>query len=247
MPTLERSNPLPLYYQLKEVLKQQIRAGHLAPHTAIPSEPELVAQYHVSRATVRQALTELVHEGLLYRQHGRGTFVCEPRVQQRTISELSSFTEEIRRRGKRPGGMLLVSELVRGSQMVREQLRLTDEEQVVRLERLRTADDAPVAYEIDYLPYPRSVSVYQRAQEIADGSLYQIMSSEGLQPYLAEQAFIGDRPTVREANLLRIKEDEVGLRLNCTVFDETGSPIEYTEAFYPAKLFDFRLTLRVTK
>ncbi len=59
MPTLERSNPLPLYYQLKEVLKQQIRAGHLAPHTAIPSEPELVSSYHVSRATVRQALTEL--------------------------------------------------------------------------------------------------------------------------------------------------------------------------------------------
>src|SRR5436305_14643133 len=104
MPTLERSNPLPLYYQLKEVLKQQIQAGHLAPHTAIPSEPELVAQYHVSRATVRQALTELVHEGLLYRQHGRGTFVCEPRVQQ-DLSVLTSFSEELRRLGKRPSGL----------------------------------------------------------------------------------------------------------------------------------------------
>ena len=61
MPTLERSNPLPLYYQLKQVLRQQITAGHLAPHTTIPSEPELVAHYRVSRATVRQALTELVH------------------------------------------------------------------------------------------------------------------------------------------------------------------------------------------
>src|SRR5260370_17742489 len=118
MPTLERSNPLPLYYQLKEVLKQQIRAGHLAPHTAIPSEPELVAQYHVSRATVRQALTELVHEGLLYRQHGRGTFVCEPRVQQHTISELTSFSEELRRRGKQPGGMFFFIDLLPVSQPV---------------------------------------------------------------------------------------------------------------------------------
>src|SRR3984893_3387436 len=182
MPTLERSNPLPLYYQLKEVLKQQIQAGHLAPHTAIPSEPELVAQYHVSRATVRQALTELVHEGLLYRQHGRGTFVCEPRVQQ-NISELTSFSEDLRRQGKRPGGLLLVSERVRGSLTVREQLRLTEEEQVVRLERLRTADDVPTAYEIDYLPYPRAISIYQRAKETADGSLYSLMSSEGLHPY----------------------------------------------------------------
>lgn len=102
MPTLERSNPLPLYYQLKEVLRQQIRAGHLEPHAAIPSEPELVASYHVSRATVRQALNELVHEGLLYRQHGKGTFVCEPRI-QKTLSELASFSEELKRRGKQPG------------------------------------------------------------------------------------------------------------------------------------------------
>src|SRR5205085_11725065 len=179
MPTLERSNPLPLYYQLKEVLKQQIRAGHLAPHTAIPSEPELVSSYHVSRATVRQALSELVHEGLLYRQHGKGTFVCEPRVQQ-TLSELSSFSEEIQRHGKRPGGILLVSELVRGSEIVREQLGLTDIEQAIRLERLRTADGIPVAHEIDYLPYPRASGIYERAKEVADASLYSLMAAEGL-------------------------------------------------------------------
>ncbi len=247
MPILERSNPLPLYYQLKEVLKQQIRAGHLAPHTAIPSEPELVTQYHVSRATVRQALTELVHEGLLYRQHGRGTFVCEPRVQQQTVSELTSLSEELRRRGKNPGGMLFVSELVRGSQTVRTQLRLTDEEQVVRLERLRTADDVPVAYEVDYLPYPRANSIYQRAKEVADGSLYALMASEGMQPYIAEQSYKAGRTSAREAELLRVSPDEVGIRLYCTAFDETGAPIEYTEAFYPDDVYDFRLTLRITR
>jgi GntR family transcriptional regulator len=247
MPTLERSNPLPLYYQLKEVLKQQIHAGHLAPHTAIPSEPELVAQYHVSRATVRQALTELVHEGLLYRQHGRGTFVCEPRVQQRTLSELTSLSDELRQRGKRPGGLLFVSELVRGSQIVRDQLRLTDEEQVVRLERLRTADETPVAYEIDYLPYPRASSVYQRAKETGEGSLYSIMTAEGLHPYIAEHSLKGDLASVREAELLRIAPETSGLRLASTVFDDTGSPIEYTEAFYPGSLYDFRLTLRTSK
>lgn len=247
MPTLERSNPLPLYYQLKEVLKQQIRAGHLAPHTAIPSEPELVAQYHVSRATVRQALTELVHEGLLYRQHGRGTFVCEPRIQQHSISEFSSFSDDVRNRGKRPGGMLVVSELVRGSQVVREQLRLTDEEQVVRLERVRTADDAVVAYEIDYLPYPRAASVYQRAKEVAEGSLYSLMSAEGLQPYIVEQSMKADVASEREADLLRVEANSAGIRLTCTAFDETGSPIEYTEAFYPANAHEFHLTLRVAR
>jgi GntR family transcriptional regulator len=247
MPTLERSNPLPLYYQLKEVLKQQIRAGHLAPHTAIPSEPELVAQYHVSRATVRQALTELVHEGLLYRQHGRGTFVCEPRIQQHSVSEQFSFSEELRRRGKRVGGTLIVSELVRGSQLVREQLRLTDEEQVIRLERVRTANNTPIAYEINYLPYPRAASVYQRAKETAEGSLYNLMATEGLPPYIVEQSLKADVASEREADLLHVKSKSAGLRLACTTFDETGSPIEYTEAFYPANQYEFHLTLRVSR
>jgi GntR family transcriptional regulator len=246
MPTLERSNPLPLYYQLKEVLKQQIRAGHLAPHTAIPSEPELVAQYHVSRATVRQALTELVHEGLLYRQHGRGTFVCEPRVQQ-SISELTSFSEELRRRGLKPGGLLVVSELVRGSQAVRERLRLADEDQVVRLERVRTANEKPVAHEVDYLPYPRAAGVYQRAKETGDGSLYNVMGTEGLHPYIAEQTLRADVASEREHDLLRLNGKDTGLRLVSTVFDDTGIPIEYTEAFFPADNYEFQLTLRVTK
>jgi len=247
MPTLERSNPLPLYYQLKEVLKQQIHAGHLAPHTAIPSEPELVAQYHVSRATVRQALTELVHEGLLYRQHGRGTFVCEPRVQQHTISELTSFSEELRRRGYQPGGMLFISELVRGSQTVREKLRLTDEEQAIRLERVRTADTIPVAYEIVYLPYPRAASIYQRAKEIAEGSLYFLMASEGLQPYIAEQTFKAGTANEREAELLRIPVADIGTRFMSTTFDEIGTPIEYSEAFFPTNCYEFHLTLRVIR
>lgn len=246
MPTLERSNPLPLYYQLKEVLKQQIHAGHLAPHTAIPSEPELVTQYHVSRATVRQALTELVHEGLLYRQHGRGTFVCEPRVQQ-NVSELVSFSEELRRRGKRPSGMLLASELVRGTQTVRERLGLTDEEQAVRLERLRFADDVPITLEINYLPHPRASGVYQRAKETADGSLYSLMSSEGLHPAIAEQFFRADSATAREAELLRLSAQAAGLRLASTAFDEIGAPIEYTEAFYPGSQYDFHITLRISR
>ncbi|TMB85366.1 MAG: GntR family transcriptional regulator, partial [Chloroflexi bacterium] len=224
MPTLERTNPLPLYYQLKEVLKQQIRSGHLAPHTAIPSEPELVANYHVSRATVRQALSELVHEGLLYRQHGKGTFVCEPRVQQ-TQSELTSLTEEIQRRGKRPGGLLLVSELIRGSEAVRKQLSLIDTEQTIRLERLRTANDIPIAYEVDYLPYPRAASIYQRAKELSDGSLYNLMNSEGLNPYIVEQKIRVGTATVREAELLRIPPGEAGLHFTSTAFDLTGSPI----------------------
>jgi GntR family transcriptional regulator len=244
MPTLERSNPVPLYYQLKQVLKEQIQAGHLEPHTAIPSEPELVSRYHVSRATVRQALTELVHEGLLYRLHGKGTFVSEPRVQQQTLSELTSFTEEMQRRNKRPGGMLIISELVRGSDEVRSKLQLTDTEQAIRLERLRTADGILVAHEIVYLPYPRAAAVYTRAKEAATGSLYVLMTSEGLKPHTVEQKLRADLPTVRETEMLTLSQNEPGLRLTCSVFDQTGTPIAYSDTFFVGTRYEFHVTLR---
>src|ERR1017187_193022 len=247
MPTLERSNPLPLYHQLKEELKRQIRAGYLVPHTAIPSEPELVSTYAVSRATVRQALTELVHEGLLYRLHGKGTFVCEPRVQQtQKQSTLTSLSDELRRRGKRASGLLIKSELVRGSEFIRQQLRLIDSEQAVRLERLRLADGMPIAYEIDYLPYPRAARVYERAREVAEGSLYTLMSTEGLSPYIAEQLLKGDRASVAEAELLRVEPNEPGIRFTATIFDSTGAPVAYTESFYVSARYEFQVTLRVT-
>jgi GntR family transcriptional regulator len=143
--------------------------------------------------------------------------------------------------------MLVTRELVRGTHVVREQLRLTDEEQAVRLERVRTADEVPIATEVDYLPYPRAASIYQRAKETAEGSLYQLMASEGLHPSIAEQTFKVDTATAREADLLRLSPSEQGLRLFCTVFDETGAPIEYTEAFYPTSTFEFHLTLRARR
>ncbi len=246
MPTLERSNPLPLYYQLKEAIKQQIQSGHLAPHTPIPSEPELVASYHVSRATVRQALSELVHEGLLYRQHGKGTFVGEPRVRQH-VGELSSLTQELRKRGKRAGGSLLACELVRGSPVVREQLRLADTEQAIRIERLRKADDVPIAHEVAYLPYPRAAGVYERAEELVDGSLYSLMAAEGLDPYIVEQALEAERAGASIAELLHIEPGDAGLRLLCTTFDQTGSPVAYSESFFPAGRYDLHVTLRIAR
>lgn len=246
MPTLERSNPLPLYYQLKEALKQQIIAGHLAPHSVIPSEPELVSSYHVSRATVRQALSELVREGLLYREHGRGTYVSDPRVQQ-DVSELSSLTQVLRKLGKRPGGLLLVGELLRGSAIVREQLRLGDADQAIRLERVRLADDLPIAHEIDYLPYPRAASIYERAKELADGSLYAVMASEGLTPAIVEQSVDGDAASQRAADLLRIPAGEPGMRVVSTTFDSTGAPIAYSVSFYPQGRYTLQIALRVTR
>jgi GntR family transcriptional regulator len=248
MPTLDRSSPLPLYHQLEVALRSSIEQGALLPNHPIPSEPELMRSYGVSRATVRQALGNLVSAGLLYREHGRGTFVCEPRLRQRQLGTLVSLTEELRRAGKQPGGSLLAHELVRGSAEIRHLLQLAEEEQVLRLERVRSADAKPIAFEVDSLPYPQSTSVYRRVQELAAGSsLYQLMASEGLRPFLAEQAISGGGARARESELLCIPEGESGLRLDCTAYDERGMPLVHSELFFPATRYAFHLTLGVAQ
>jgi len=104
-----------------------------------------------------------------------------------------------------------------------------------------------VAYEVDYLPYPRAAGIYERAKEVADGSLYSLMAAEGFSPYIAEQKLKADQASSRESEFLRLGAGEPGLRLTCTTFDQTGLPIEYSEAFYPGTRYEFQVTLRVTK
>src|SRR5260370_35995469 len=137
------------------------------------------------------------------------------------LDERASLSEELRRRGKRSGGLLMVSEWVRGSETVREQLKLADEDQALRLERLRTADGTPCAYEIAYLPYPRASGVYQRVKEVAEGSLYTLMSTEGLSPYVAEQTLKGGVASTREAELLQVPANDAGLRYTFTPYHFT--------------------------
>ncbi len=246
MPALQRDKPLALYYQLAEELRRQIHVGHLAPHTVIASEPELVASYHVSRATVRQAISELVKEGLLYRIHGKGTFVSGLPMQQ-PASELHSLSTELTRQGKLPGGIFIARELTRGSDDVREHLKLALEEQVLLIERVRTADGQPCAYEIDYLPYPRASEISRRAKEVAEGSLYRALLAEGLTPALATQSITGGVLPANAAALLQLSMDALVLHVICTTYDPTGAPILYTELFCRSDRMTFEVTLPVAR
>src|SRR5512147_1685093 len=96
----------PKYYQLASILREQIEQGKLSPHETIPSERNLEQIYSVSRTTIRQAIDLLVRQGYLYREHGRGTFVS-PQKLQKGISELTSFSEDMKRRGIVPGQKIL--------------------------------------------------------------------------------------------------------------------------------------------
>ena len=109
---------LPRYYQLANILREQIIQGKVQAHQPIPAERQLEEVYSVSRTTIRQAIDLLVRQGYLYREHGKGTFVS-PQKLQKGISELTSFTEDMQRRGIVPGQKILEMGLVQPPENVR--------------------------------------------------------------------------------------------------------------------------------
>src|SRR5713101_906477 len=121
MSAIYRNSPLPRYYQLKEIIRERIHSGEWKPGELIPSERELSEQYKISRMTARQAITELVNEGLFYREQGKGTFVSRHKITQQLL-RLTGFTEDIRARGQRPATSVLSAQMCPASEEIAERL-----------------------------------------------------------------------------------------------------------------------------
>ena len=121
--SIDPNDFVPRYYQLASILREAITAGKFAAHQPIPSERQLEVLYSVSRTTIRQAIELLVRQGYLYRAHGRGTFVS-PQKLQKGISELTSFSEDMKQRGLAPGQKILEIGLVPPPENVRRVLEL---------------------------------------------------------------------------------------------------------------------------
>src|SRR5512137_1074852 len=145
---------LPRYYQLANILRERIASGELEAHQSIPSERQLEELYSVSRTTIRQAIDLLVRQGFLYREHGRGTFVS-PQKLQKGISELTSFTEDMKQRGLVPGQKILEIGMVEAPEKVRQHLELpAGSDAVLRIERLRLGDGVPMGLQTSYYSFP---------------------------------------------------------------------------------------------
>src|SRR5690348_5357562 len=145
-----RNSPLPRYYQLKEIMREKIRSGEWQPGDLIPSERELGEQYGISRMTARQAITELVNEGLFYREQAKGTFVSRHKITQQLI-RLTGFTADIRGHGQRPGTEVLSARMVPADETTADRRSIKLGLLVCRLNRLRLTDEEPLALEVSHI------------------------------------------------------------------------------------------------
>ena len=137
-PVLDREGDLPLYVQLREVLRQDIRDRGLRPGDRLPTEDDLERRYGVSRSTIRQAMGDLAAEGVVRRFQGRGTFVGTPKIQHTPV--LASFSELLRSQGYTPSHRLLESAVVPAPATVAEGLEVDDGTPCRYLQRLFFAD-----------------------------------------------------------------------------------------------------------
>lgn len=233
---IDKTRDTPIYSQIKEMVRDKIETGAWSPGTLIPSERDFCGQFGISRMTVRQALGELVSEGLVVREKGKGTFVAQPRLRQR-LTRLTGFTEDMQARGKQPGARLLRAERVAAKPTAARALGILPQEQVILIERLRLADHEPVAIEASYLHFEGADHLLALP---LDGSLYRLLAEAfNIQPMRAEQEIEATLVTAREIELLGLEPGAPVLRNRRTTYDATGHAFEYAESVYRGDRYTF--------
>ena len=242
--TIDPDDFLPRYYQLASILRERIADGQVEAHQSIPSERELEKIYGVSRTTIRQAIDLLVRQGFLYREHGKGTFVS-PQKLQKGISELTSFTEDMRQRGLVPGQQILEIGYVEPPKNVRSRLELTGESQpVLRIERLRLGDGVPMGLQTSYYVLPEGQTITRQELE-QYGSVYTILTEKlRLIPTEADETLEVTLATPREASLLQIEPGSPLLLSERTTYSQYRRVIEWVKILYRGDRYRYYARLK---
>jgi GntR family transcriptional regulator len=235
-------DPLPKYIQLAAILKQNIDNGEWKPRSPIPSERQLEVLYGVSRSTTREAVDRLVHEGYLYREHGRGTFVSPPKL-QKGIMELTSFSEDLIKRGMQPGQIIRDISTVHPPISILKKLELPTDALVLRLERIRLGNNIPIGLQTSYLALGEGQTITRSEME-EYGSLYRILQEKfHIIPSEADETFEVTLATPEEAVLLKIEAGAPLLLNERVLFDQNRCPVEYVKILYRGDRYRYYMRL----
>jgi GntR family transcriptional regulator len=229
---LDERSSLPLYQQLQRALRKAIEIRLLAPEDALPAERDLASEFNVSRITVRKALDGLVADGMLVRRQGSGNFVSA-RV-HKNFAMLTSFSEDMRARGRSPRSVWLKRAAGTVTPEEALALRLSPGTPVYRFNRIRYADDAPMAIE-----YATVVASALPSLEAVDTSLYEALELAGQRPVRALQRLRAVLLTEDQAELLKAKPADAGLLVERLGSLRDGRAIEFSQSFYRGDIYDF--------
>ncbi|MGN6653589.1 GntR family transcriptional regulator [Trinickia sp.] len=236
---LLRLSPQPLYAQIKDALRQRILDGTYAPHSQMPSEHELCATFRVSRITVRQALGDLQKEGLIFRLHGKGTFVSKPKAFQ-NVTSLQGFAEAMSSMGYEIVNRLLSFRIVKADRRQASRLQLPEGAPLVEIHRVRLLNREPVSLECTWVP--ESIGKRLANADLATRDIFLILENDcGVSLGHADvtiDAILADDEIV---TALGIEEGAPVLRIERLTHDATGRPIDYEFLYFRGDAFQYRL------
>lgn len=241
-PTIDKSLPTPAYLQLRQELERAIEEGALRPGHALPSERELAQQLGLSRMTVRRAFEELEEAGLVEQLQGSGTYIKGHPLEQ-VLDRVLGFTDEARGLGFQPSARLLDTRLVPADREVANALAISVGTRVLRITRLRCADDAPLAMQAAHLaPNLKGLSLDELERS---GSLYRSLELQfGIRPARARQVVGARLPTAKECSVLQIPSNVPVLDLERTTYGDGARAFEYVRSAYRGDHYRMVLHLR---
>lgn len=242
MRKVNKSSPIPLHYQLKDIICELIENEELKPGDPIPPERELCAFHEVSRMTVNKAILNLVNEGLLYREQGKGTFVSKPK-ERHQLSSLVSFTEDMKAKGLEVDTKMLSFSRKKATKKIQKSLGLEDGQDVFEITRLRLVSGEPYAIETAFIPV---FLCEQLSREMLEGkSLYDVLTSRfGLVMDYARQSIEAVIMDEYESSMLNVEKNAIALMLSRKTYLKDDTPMELTKAIYRADKYKFEVVLK---
>ncbi len=239
---VKKDSHVPVYWQIKEDLYEQIIGGELKPNEKIPSEPKLAKKYNVSRLTARNAVTALVNDGYLFRVQGQGTFVKQPRVEA-SSGEFTGFMEDMRRRGFTVRSKILSSGTVPVPEDLTDVLGLQEGEEVYRIRRLRYANEEPIVIQEVYLVASLCPGIDR--YNLETGSVYQHLREDyHLELGVGRESLEATSADEECAEQLGLKTGAPVLFSKRRTFLSNGLPIEYCYSWYRGDRYVFELELK---
>ena len=235
---IDKSTPIPLYFQLKTILLNDIKDNCFAVGDAIPTESELVEFYHISRSTVRQAISELVQEGWLIRKASKGTFVTKPEQNSSYIRSFEPFYQQISRLGKTPRTELIDLSVVTPTSEIAGKLNLKPDQKVISMFRRRFADDIPMVTFQNYIPY--DLCSFILSYDFKSYSLYELlMTNPETQIANTKTIVSAMNATSEDIELLNVKVNAPMLYFHNISTTSEGVIIDYAFAHYRGDLNKF--------
>ena len=228
---------VPAYIRIHDAIKKEIDGGVWEIGQRLPSERDLADDYEVSRMTLRQAITLLVEEGILERRVGSGTYVASHRVQEK-MRGTTSFTEIVRSQGKTPSSQVVSYQRKPANETEIQQLQLKTSDYVVRMERVRYADNMPLVFEVASIP-EKLIREFKR-EDITE-HFFQTLTDNGYEIGKSQQTIYAKNASERVANYLKVPKNHAVLALTQVSYFTDGRPFEYVHSQYVGDRFEFYL------